>query len=151
MSDIVSCAQEASGNAKTAAALNKSDHLRTLVRMSSSLEIKVKTDQHFAGVYVRIGQAQSGAGTILMQPVVLVMPGKPRPAGHEGVVAIAHGVGGNIAKVGRSAGGRLLRHANRLIAPDEDQLRAIHVVRFEQHTIPGWRSRSGRQSCAGRV
>src|ERR1700685_3142496 len=86
-----------------------------------------------------------------MQPVVFVMPGKTSPAGHEGVVAIADGVGGNIAEIGRRSRCRLLRHANRLVTPDKDQLRTIDVMGFEQHTIPGWRQRSCRQSCAGRI
>src|SRR5271166_2210973 len=77
-----------------------------------------------------------------MQPVVLVMPGETGAAGHERVVAVADGVGGDVAQALRRSGGRLLRHPDGLIAADEDQLRAVDVVRLEQDTIPDWASRS---------
>src|ERR1035438_9842736 len=85
-----------------------------------------------------------------MQPVVLVVPREAGTAGHEWVIAVADGVGGDVAEVLRDSRRRLLRHPDRLKPPDEDQLRAVDVVRFQEHAVPGWRSRAcgqGGSSC----
>src|ERR1700727_1398863 len=54
-----------------------------------SLAVEVKADQQFAGVDVCGVQAESWTGPILVQPVVLVVPGKTGAAGHERVIAVA--------------------------------------------------------------
>src|SRR5271155_4966110 len=105
MSKLVSCAHEVSGSAMKAAAPNQSDHFPNFVRMSipridRSLEIEVKSHQQFAGIYVRGVQAESWARTVLVQPVVLVVPRQAGPAGHERVVAEADGVRRDVAEVG---------------------------------------------------
>src|SRR5258708_15823676 len=56
------------------------------------LEVKVKSQHQLAGVDIKTVRPNHGPGPILMQPVVFVVPGKPCPAGHEWVVAIADGV-----------------------------------------------------------
>src|SRR5216684_122829 len=88
-----------------------------------------------------------------MQPVVLVMPGEAGSAGHEWVVPISDGVGGDVAQVGRGRTCRvrsigLSRHSDVLVPPDENKLWTVHVVRFDEHTVPGRGLRSGWQSCA---
>src|SRR5271169_6597603 len=72
-----------------------------------------------------------------MEQVELVMPGKTRPARHERVVAIANRVGGDIAEVRTRSGSRLLRHPDRFISREEDKLRTVDVVRFDENTVPG--------------
>src|SRR5260370_42510140 len=71
------------------------------------------------------------------------MPGKASPARHERVVAIANGVGVDVAKVRARSGSRLLRHPDRFISREEDELRTVDVVRLDQNTVPGWVSRTG--------
>src|ERR1700675_1748582 len=108
------------------------------------LEIEIKAEQQFARVDVVAGQSNQWSGSILMQPIVFVVPGKASPAGHERVVAIAHGVGGNVAQVGWVAsqwvGGVrdrcLLRHADSFKPADENQLRTVNVVRLQENTVP---------------
>src|ERR1700693_4014005 len=166
----VSCADDADASAKNAPAPRQSDHFCNLVRMSiplkPCLEIKVKADQQFAGVDVgkRSGSWIRRSGAILMQPVVLVVPGKTSAAGHERVVAVTNGVRRDIAEVGRgrthdsvssdscvrrSVG--LLRHPDRLVPANEDQLRAVDVVRLQQYTVPRGRLRANGKSGAGRI
>src|ERR1035438_8475110 len=72
-----------------------------------------------------------------MEQVELVMPGKARPAGHERVVTIADGVGCDIAEIGTRSGSRLLRHPDRFVSGEEDQLRTVDVVGFNENAIPG--------------
>jgi hypothetical protein len=78
-----------------------------------------------------------------MEQVELVMPGKTRPARHERVVTIADGVRGDVAEIRSRSNCRLLRHLDRFISREEDELRTIDVVRFDQNAIPGWRTRGG--------
>src|SRR5579864_5064099 len=138
-------------NAKSAAAAIISDHVCFLVRMYIPLEVKVKTNEQFAGIDVCGRQSKSRPGSVLVQPVVLVVPGESRPADHKRVVAVTDGVSGDVAEVGWNARRGLLRHSDRLITPDEDQLRAVYVMRLDQDAIPGRRSRSRRQSRAWKV
>src|ERR1035438_4685198 len=86
-----------------------------------------------------------------MQPVVLVMPGETGAAGHKRVVAVADGVGGDVAEIGSGPWRRLLRHSDRLIAADEDELGAVHVVRLEENSVPGGVLRTSRQNRARHV
>src|SRR5579859_1386099 len=86
-----------------------------------------------------------------MQPVVFVVPGKTSPAGHERVVAHSHGISGNVAEVRGIAGRGLARHSNGLVAADEDQLRAVYVVRFEKNAVPGRRLRARWKRCPRKV
>src|ERR1700688_3233930 len=91
-----------------------------------------------------------------MQPVVFVVPGKAGATGHERVVAVADGVCRDIAEVGgqRISGSGavgLLRHSDRLVPPDEDQLRAVDVVRFDQDSIPRGISRAWGEGRTGSV
>src|SRR5450631_3209388 len=80
------------------------------------LEVEVKSGQEFAGIYVDRAEAERGSGAVLVQPVVLVMPSKAGPAGHERVVAHADCVGGDIAEVGsRGASRAAARHACRSV------------------------------------
>src|ERR1700732_3608695 len=130
--------------------------------VSSSLEVEVKPCQQFVGVDVGAARSDQRSGSILMQPVELVMPGKTGPAGHERVVAHADRVGGDIAEVGRRGKAaapasdatrsiRLSRHPNRLVACEEDQLRTVDVVRLDQYAVPGGRLGTSRQKRAGEV
>src|SRR5258708_39284022 len=82
-----------------------------------------------------------------MQPVVLVVPGKASPRSHERVVAVTDGVRRDIAEVGRGAGGRLLRHPDGFIPPDEDELRAVDVVRLNKYAVPTRGARPWSQRC----
>src|ERR1700733_10999642 len=117
----VSCAKESIGRAKAAAATVNSVHIRNLVRMSVPLEIKVKSEQQFAGIQVRAVRRNS----VLMHPVVLVVPGKAGSARHKRVVAVADRISSYISQVRRRRSQRtwavaLLRHSFQLIPPDED-------------------------------
>src|ERR1700756_4320253 len=76
-----------------------------------------------------------------MQPVIFVVPGEAGPAGHKRVIAVANGVSRNISEVGRICRVRLLRHSFQLKPPDEDQLRAVHVMCFKGGAIPARRAR----------
>src|SRR5579863_3024356 len=157
----VSCAAESSGNAKNAAAANRSDQFRNPFRMSiplimkSNLEIKVKAKKQFAGVDI----GAIGRGTVLMQPVVLVVPGEAGATGHERVVAVADGVSGDVSQVRRSThdsegwvGDRsLLRHSDGFEASNEDELGAVDVVGLEQDAVPGGGAGVGGQDCSGGV
>src|ERR1700752_3977408 len=139
-SDLVSCAHDGIVIAITTAAAIASHHIFLAVRMYVPLEIEVKTNQQFTGVDVGGRQPESWPGSVLVQPVVLVVPGESGTTGHKRVIAVADGVGGDVAKVGGRTGGRLLRHPDRLVPPDEDELRAVDVVRLDEHAIPGRRS-----------
>src|SRR5579863_733619 len=105
----VSCPQEDTGNARIALALRKSDHVCNLVRMSilskvRALEIEVKSQQQFTDVQVG-AQRRSSVG---VHPVVFVVPGKAGATGHERVVPVPDGEGGDIAQVGgRRPGGKV--------------------------------------------
>src|SRR5271154_1523935 len=93
---FVICAEETPDSARPAAALANSDHLSKVLRIEDpSLEVEVKSQQQFAAVQILAGLR---AGPVLVQPVVFVVPGEARPAGHKGVVAVADGVGGDVAK-----------------------------------------------------
>src|SRR5580704_5478783 len=81
---------------------------------SFSLEVEVKTQQQFAGIHVQARCPNHGPGPILMQPVVLVVPGKTGPAGHERVVAVADRVGSNVSQVGGSWTGVSARPGRRI-------------------------------------
>src|ERR1017187_3678887 len=72
-----------------------------------------------------------------MEQVELVMPGKPRPARHERVVTIADGVGCDVAEIRARSWSRLLRHPDRFISGEEDQLRTVNIVGFDENAIPG--------------
>src|SRR5229473_686075 len=147
---FVSCAQEGMGSATIAAAPSKSDHFRKLFRCMLSLsrnrnlEIKVKSGHHFACVYVGAGQAKTRARAVLVQPVVFIVPGKTGPAGHKRVVTEGKGIARDIAQVGRCTRGRLLRHADRLIAPNKYELRAVDVMRLNQDAVPARAPRTRR-------
>src|ERR1035437_245923 len=86
-----------------------------------------------------------------MENVELVMPGKTRPARHEGVVTIANRVAGDVAKIRARSRSRLLRHLDRLISGKEDQLRVVNPVRLKQDAVPGWSSRTGWKHRTRRV
>src|ERR1035437_894772 len=85
-----------------------------------------------------------------MEYVELVMPRKTRPARHERVVAIPNRIGGDIAEV-RTNGirrctlCRLLRHPDRFISREQDKLRTVDVVGFNQNPIPGGVARAGSE------
>src|ERR1700758_5288810 len=92
---FVSCAQEGIGSATTATAPTESNHFRKLFRCmlslsrNRSLEIKIKSSQHFA----RIQVAAVRRSSVLMQPVIFVVPSEARAAGHERVVPETESVG----------------------------------------------------------
>src|ERR1700722_4820121 len=130
--------------------------------VSSRLEVEVKSSQHFAGILVDGIQAERRTGTVLMQPVVLVVPRKTSAAGHKRVEAEAHRVSRDVAKVGsrRSAAshtGRarrsvsLLRHSLRLVTADKNQLRAVYVMSLQSNSVPTGRLRASRKSRARHV
>src|SRR5271163_1004129 len=103
MSNVVSCAEEVDGNAKSAVELTKSIHFCNLVRIVRPfLEVEIKSHQYFAGV--EVGQhpgVKTWSRTVLVQPVVLVVPSQTGAARHERVVAEADGIGRDISQVGR--------------------------------------------------
>src|SRR5258708_18653339 len=132
---------------KSSSAQHKRPLLQSCPHVYPSLEIKVKAEQQLARVHVGAGQAKSWAGTILMQPVVLVVPGKASPRRHERVVAVTDGVRRDIAEVGRGAGGRLLRHPDGFIPRDEDELQAVDVVRLNKYAVPTRGARPWSQRC----
>src|SRR5579863_3445687 len=86
-----------------------------------------------------------------MQPVVLVMPGKPCAASHEWVVTEPNRVGGDISKIRSRTRSCLARHSNRFISSNEDQLRAVYVVRLEEYAVPCGSLRPGRESSTRQV
>src|SRR5580698_10572859 len=99
-----------------------------------------------------------------MQPVIFGVPREASPAGHKRVIAVTDRVGGKIAQVRRrspSNSGRpnsciarsvsLLRHAQRFVAANEDQLWTENVMGLEQHAIPSWILRTGGQRTSRRV
>src|SRR5579864_5440710 len=148
---VDSCPQEGTANTRAAAPAMNGDHFCFLVRICSPLEVKVKTQQQFAGVDVCRRQSESWPRPVLMHPVVFVVPGESGTAGHERVIAVANRVGSDVAEVRRNAGRGLLRHSDRLIPPDEDELRAVHVMGLDENAIPTGRSRSSRQSRTRKV
>src|ERR1700733_15450991 len=81
---------------------------------SSSLEVKVKAKQQFAGIHIQTGCSNHGSGPVLMQPVVLVVPGKTCPARHERVIAVADCVRSDIAQIGWSRAGVSARSGSRV-------------------------------------
>src|SRR5579863_761770 len=123
------------------------------------LEIEVKAEQQLTGIYVGGIQPKGRPCAVLMQPVVFVVPRETGPVGHERVIAVDDGVGRDITEVrsgwapkscvSRSIG--LLRHPDRLIPSNENQLRTIDVVRLEQNSVPAWISRTCRQGASSRV
>src|SRR5450631_4408638 len=114
----------------------------------SWLEIEIKSRQNFAAVDVCAGQRRCSD---LVEQVELVMPGETGTAGHERVITIADGVGRDIAKVRAHCRHRLLRHLDRFISREEDELRTVNVVRLDENAIPGRVARAGDQLRSWRV
>src|ERR1700686_1602483 len=73
------------------------------------------------------------------------MPGKTRPARHERVVTIANRVGVDVAEVGARTGSRLLGHPDRFISREEEDLRTVDVMRFDENAIPSGVARAGNE------
>src|SRR5208283_112241 len=87
----------------------------------------------------------------LMEQVELVMPGKTSPARHKRVVAIANGVGGDVAEVRARTRSRLLRHLDGFVSRKEDELWTVDVVRLDQNAIPGRIARTRNELRSWRV
>src|ERR1700733_1207770 len=109
---------------------------RSLLPKKLILEIEVKSRQKFADVQVGAIQAKSRTGTILMPPVVFVVPGKTCAACHERVVTHRECVCSDVTQALLGPRGGLLLHPDGLKAANEDELRTIDVVRLKQNTVP---------------
>src|SRR5262249_10825575 len=74
-------------------------------------------------------------------PGEFVMPGKSRPAGHDRHPTHAEDIVVDVAESPRIERRTLLRHAHPFRALNENELRIVDVVSFDERAIPRRRSR----------
>src|SRR6266851_3880675 len=115
---------------------------RSWFSSSASSVNKVEAQEETATGYV---EPCNWRDLFLTHDCVFVVEREACPAMHKGIVAIAEGEGVQVAQITRIAGQRLLRHADKFVAVDKNELRIDGVMRLDQCAVPLWRAGTRRQ------